>query len=370
MSAAGSAAARARTLLMWSLNPGRLLLLLGAVFLAAWPYLGASRFVLHVGSLFFIFAVVASYWNLTNAFAGVLSLGNMGFFALGAYTSAVLAKELGWSPWLTMPIGATVSMVLVTVLLGLPVLRLRGIYIALLTLAFADALPSVITILRDWTGGGIGLLGIPELLPDLQKWQAYYLAFAFFLFAQFALYLVIRGAPGLAFVALRDSEAFARALGVDRFREGLRVFAISAFVTGFAGALFAHLLGQISPGMLGIEQFLMVIAMWMLGGAGTFLGPIFGAAIITFGNEYMRVAGSLRLGLLGLAIVATILFFPGGIVQLLDSIRRWIRKIVGGTRGGERIVVPAVSAGLDPSAAAVGTVEPGYEGDEPGSGGS
>ncbi len=359
MSAAGNIASQTRDRIRASASVGRVLVLLGAIFLAAWPYLGASRFVLHVGALFFIWAVVASYWNLTNGFAGVLSLGNMGFFALGAYTSAVLAKELGWSPWLTMPIGATIAMVLVTVLLGFPVLRLRGIYIALLTLAFADALPSLITIFRDWTGGGIGLLGIPELLPDLQKWQAYYLAFAFFLIAEFILYRVIRGSTGLAFVALRDSEAFAQALGVDRFRQGLKVFAISAFFTGFAGALYAHLLGQISPATLGIEQFLMVIAMWMLGGAGTFLGPILGAAIITFGNEYLRVAGSLRLGLLGLAIVVTILFFPGGIMQLLERVRAAVGRLLGRSRGagGMRPGEPAVDAETD--AAAVGAVPAG-----------
>jgi branched-chain amino acid transport system permease protein len=299
------------------------------VLLAAWPYLGASRFALHLGMLFFIWAVVASYWNLLNAVAGILSLGNMGFMAVGAYTSAVLAKELGLSPWLTMFIGGLTAMVLVTVLLGLPVLRLRGIYIALLTLVFADALPSVITILRDWTGGGIGLLGVPELLPDLQKWQGYYFAFVFFIVAHAALYLIVKGRMGLAFVALRDAEVFAVALGVDRFRQGLKVLAISAFVTGLAGGLFAHVLGQISPGVLGIEQFLMVVAMWLLGGAGTFFGPILGAAIITFGGEYLRVAGSLRLGLLGLLIVMTVLFFPGGIVQLLEALTR---RVAGGRR--------------------------------------
>jgi branched-chain amino acid transport system permease protein len=302
-------------------RPSRVFLVAAGAFLVAWPYLGADRFVLHVASLALIWAVVASYWNLTNGFAGITSLGNMGFFAIGAYTSAVLAKELNLVPWVTMPLGALVTAALVTVLVGLPVLRLRGIYIALLTLAFADALPSVITIFRGWTGGGIGLLGIPELLEDLEKWQAYYFALAFFVLAELALVLVIRGAPGLAFVALRDSEAFAQALGVDRFKEGLRVFAISAFFTGFAGALYAHVLGQVSPAMLGIEQFLMVISMWMLGGAGTLLGPILGAAIITFGNEYLRVAGSLRLGLLGLAIVVTVLFFPGGIMQLVGRVR-------------------------------------------------
>lgn len=308
-----------------ALDARRIAVLAALALFAAWPYLGASRFVLHLGMLFFIWAVVASYWNLLNAVAGILSLGNMGFMALGAYTSAVLAKELGLSPWITMMIGGVTAMVLVTVFVGLPVLRLRGIYIALLTLVFADALPSIITILRDWTGGGVGLLGVPELLPDLQKWQGYYFAFAFFVSAHVALYRIVKGMTGLAFVALRDAEDFAVALGVDRFRQGLKVFAISAFVTGLAGGLFAHVLGQISPGLLGVEQFLMVVAMWLLGGAGTFFGPILGAAIITFGGEYLRVAGSLRLGLLGTLIVVTVLFFPGGIVQLLEAASRRAR---------------------------------------------
>lgn len=319
----------------------RLLATAVVLLLAAWPYMGASRFSLHLGALFFVWAVVASYWNLLNAVAGILSLGNMGFMALGAYTSAVLAKELGLSPWITMFIGATVTMVLVTVVLGLPVLRLRGIYIALLTLVFADALPSIITIARRWTGGGIGLLGIPTLLDDLQKWQAYYFAFAFFLIAHVALYAVLRGKTGLAFVALRDSENFAVALGVDRFREGVKVFAISAFVTGFAGGMFAHMLGQISPGLLGIEQFLMVIAMWLLGGAGTFFGPILGAAIITFGGEYLRTSGTLRLGLLGGLIMVTVLFYPGGIVQLLESARRGLRTALAALGVGAKVARPA-----------------------------
>jgi branched-chain amino acid transport system permease protein len=296
------------------LSRGRLPLLLTAVtvaFLVALPYLGASRFLLHVAGLTFIWIVVASYWNLLNGYAGILSLGNLGFFALGAYISAVMAKELGISPWLTIWVGATATMLIVTVLLGLPVLRLRGIYIALLTLVFADALPSIISILRDWTGGGIGLLGIPEFLPDLQKWQAYYITLVFCIVAMTVLYRI---------VTLRDSEDFAGALGVSRFREGLKVFAISAFVTGLAGGFFAHTLGQISPGMLGIDQFLLVVAMWLIGGAGTFLGPILGAVVVTFGSEYLRVAGSLRLGVLGGLIVLTVLFFPGGIMQLVDRV--------------------------------------------------
>jgi branched-chain amino acid transport system permease protein len=337
------------------LSRGRLPLLLTAVtvaFLVALPYLGASRFLL----------VVASYWNLLNGYAGILSLGNLGFFALGAYISAVMAKELGISPWLTIWVGATATMLIVTVLLGLPVLRLRGIYIALLTLVFADALPSIISILRDWTGGGIGLLGIPEFLPDLQKWQAYYITLVFCIVAMTVLYRIVKGTTGMVFVALRDSEDFAGALGVSRFREGLKVFAISAFVTGLAGGFFAHTLGQISPGMLGIDQFLLVVAMWLIGGAGTFLGPILGAVVVTFGSEYLRVAGSLRLGVLGGLIVLTVLFFPGGIMQLVDRVIAAVSKRVRRPGRGQ----PGEPLGPGPegssAAGAGGSPEPGSEG--------
>lgn len=326
MSSPANTAGRLRSLV----TPGRILLLLVLIFLVAWPYLGASRFTLHVASLCFIWAVVASYWNLLSGYSGILSLGNMGFFAFGAYVSSVVAKELAVSPWISVWIGGIVSMVVVTVLLGLPALRLRGIYVALLTLVFALALPSIISLLRDVTGGGLGLLGIPTFIDGIEKWQAYYINFGFALAALTVLYLIVNGKTGTAFVALRDSEEFAGALGVDRYREGLKVFAISAMVTGMAGGFFAHTLGQISPGMLGTDQFLMVIAMWLLGGVGTFFGPIVGAFLITFGNEYLRVAGSLRLGLIGGLIVVTIMLFPGGIMQLVDEakslvVRQWAR---------------------------------------------
>jgi branched-chain amino acid transport system permease protein len=319
---AGELAARARALL----TPGRVLVLAAVVFLLAWPYLGASRFTLHVASLTFIWAVVASYWNLLSGYSGIFSLGNLGFFAFGAYCSSVVAIELEISPWISVVIGGLATMVIVTVFLGLPALRLRGIYIALLTLVFALSLPSIISLLRDWTGGGVGLLGIPTFIPGIEKWQEYYINLGFALVALSVLYVIIRGKTGMAFVALRDSEDFAGAVGVDRYREGIKVFAISALVTGMAGGFFAHTLGQISPGMLSIDQFLMVIAMWLLGGVATFFGPIIGAVVITFGNEYLRVAGSLRMGLIGGLIVVTIMLFPGGIMQLIDQAKALARR--------------------------------------------
>jgi branched-chain amino acid transport system permease protein len=319
-----------------AITPGRVLLLAALVFLLIWPYAGATRFTLHVASLCFIWAVVASYWNLLSGYSGILSLGNMGFFALGAYVSSVVALETGVSPWISIWAGGLLTMLVVTLLLGLPALRLRGIYIALLTLVFALSLPSIISLLREWTGGGLGLLGIPTFLTGIEKWQAYYITLAFAVASLALLYAIVNGKTGMAFVALRDSENFAGALGVDRYREGLKVFAISAMVTGLAGGFFAHTLGQISPGMLSIDQFLMVIAMWLLGGVGTFFGPIIGAFVITFGNEYLRVAGSLRLGLIGALIVVTIMLFPGGIMQLVDEARELVRRRWQSWRGDSR----------------------------------
>lgn len=319
--------------------------------LAAFPYMGATRYMLYLGTLFFIWAVVASYWNLLNGYAGIVSLGNMGFFAMGAYISSVLALRFGLSPWLAMFVAGLLTTVVVSVVLGAPVLRLRGIYIALLTLVFADSLPSIISLTREWTGGGVGLLGIPTLLGDLEQWQAYYFALVFFAIAHAVLYRIVHGRAGLAFVALRDSEDFAVAVGISRFREGLKVLAISSFWTALAGGLYAHILGQISPGMLGIDQFLIVIAMWMLGGVGTFLGPVLGAIVLIFGGEYLRVLGSLRMGLIGALIVVTVLFFPGGIMELLTRATSWYRQ----RRTGQAERSGSTDRELEPASSADGT---------------
>jgi branched-chain amino acid transport system permease protein len=299
---------------------------LALVLILLYPLAGASRYMLHLGGLFFIWCVVASYWNLLNGYTGITSLGNVGFMAIGGYTSAILAKSLGVSPWLAVPAAGLFTMVVVTTLVGLPTLRLKGIYVALLTLIFADSLPSVISQLREISGGGMGLHSIPLFLPDMQKMEGYYIGFVFFIIAQFVLYRVIHSNTGTAFMALRDSEDLAQSLGVNFFRERIKVFALSSLMTGAAGGFYVHTLGDISPAMLGIEQFLLTITMWELGGIGTFFGPIIGSAIIVFGSEFLRLAGTLRLALLGILICAIVLFWPGGIMEGVVRIEGWIQS--------------------------------------------
>jgi branched-chain amino acid transport system permease protein len=304
------------------------LLGLGILLVLAYPLLGANSYMKHLFILFFVWAVVAASWNLLNGYAGINSLGNIGFLAIGGYTSGILSKTYDLSPWITIPIGGLVTMLLVTTFLGLPALRLSGIYIALLTLIFADSLPSILTQTRGVTGGAMGLHEIPGFIPNMEKVHAYYICFLFFLAVMWIIYRTIHSNTGLAFMALRDSENLATTLGINRYKERLKVFALSSFLTGLAGGFYVHALGDISPTTLGIEPFLLAIAMIELGGIGTFAGPILGAGVIVFGNEFLRLAGTLRLSLLGLLICAIILFFPGGIMQLITVISNFIKKRV------------------------------------------
>ena len=299
---------------------------LGLVFFAVYPLAFGDMYIMHILILFFIWASVASNWNLLMGVAGITSLGNVGFMAVGGYISGILAKHMGWSPWACIVLGGLAAMIVVTGLVGLPALRLSGIYIALLSLIFADSLPTVLTQTRAITGGAMGLHDIPPFLEDINRVQAYYIVFAFFLLMHLVIWLIIKSSTGLAFVALRDSKDLATALGISEYREKIKVFALVSFLTGLTGGFYVHYLGDISPTTLAIEPFLLTIAMMELGGIGTFMGPVLGAIIIVFGNEFLRLAGTLRLAILGGLICAIILFFPGGLMQIIDWIDRKVKR--------------------------------------------
>lgn len=301
--------------------------LLSLIFIVLYPFVHGDTYIMHIFILFFIWSIVASNWNLLMGYAGVFSLGNIAFLAIGGYTSGILAKSFGISPWICIFLGGLGSMVSVTLFLGIPALRLGGIYIALLSLIFAVSLPSILTQTRGITGGAMGLHDIPPLFAGMERIHAYYIIFAVFLITLFLIYKIIHSSTGLAFMALRDSKDLATSLGVNEYKEKLKVFAVSAFLTGIAGGFYVHYLGDISPTTLAIEPFLLAIAMMEMGGIGRFPGAVLGAVVIVFANEFLRLAGTLRLALLGALICLIILFFPGGLMQLVDWLDRQIARL-------------------------------------------
>jgi len=302
-------------------------IILGLLFIALYPVMHGDTYIMHIFILFFIWALVASNWNLLMGYAGIFSLGNIGYFAIGGYISGILAKSFGWSPWICIFLGGIGSMVSVTLFVGLPALRLSGIYIALLSLIFADSLPTILTQTRSVTGGAMGLHDIPPLFEGITRIHSYYINFVLFLVILTIIYKIIHSSTGLAFVALRDSKDFAKALGVNEYKEKIKVFAYVSFLTGITGGFYVHYLGDISPTTLAIEPFLLTIAMMEMGGIGRFPGAVLGAVIIVFGNEFLRLAGTLRLALLGALICAIILFFPGGLMHLIDWIEGRIARL-------------------------------------------
>jgi branched-chain amino acid transport system permease protein len=311
-----------------SLNWKKIAVALILLFMAAYPLAHGNSYIMHLFIVFFLWAVVASNWNLLMGYAGIFSLGNIAFFIMGSYISGILAKNLGWSPWLCIFLGGLGSMAAVTIFIGLPSLRLSGIYIALWSLVFASALPSVLTQTQSLTGGARGLTDIPPLFEGITRVQSYYINFVFMLIILIFIYKTIHSSTGLAFVALRDSKEFAKALGVNEYKEKLKIFALVSFITGIAGGFYAHYLGDISPGTLGVGPFLLAIAMIELGGVGRFPGAVLGALGIVFVNESLRLSGPLRLTILGGLICIIVLLFPGGLMQFVDWIDGRINRIL------------------------------------------
>lgn len=286
-----------------------------------------KSYIMHIFTLCLIWGVVASAWNLILGYAHVFSFGQIAFFTFGAYASAMLSLNLGISPWLGMLAGGAVAAI-VGIGIGLPCLRLRGIYIAVATLGLHLILPTLLEEGREFgTGATHGLISIPPLYFGEYTFGSlswYYVALAVFLLFLFVISKIINSRVGLAFVALRDAEPFAKSIGVNDYKFKLIAFGISSFITGIMGGFYVHYSGMISPTILTTDRFLMVIAMALFGGLGRFPGAALGAFAIIFANELLRPTGEFRLLILGAIIVVTMIYMPGGLIGALESFGRLV----------------------------------------------
>jgi len=308
------------------LNWKRVGVIASLILIAIYPLLSRAPYTMHLFNLFFLWSVVAANWNLLMGYAGIWSMGNLAFMVIGSYTSALLTMNFGWPTFPCILLGGLASMLSVTIFIGLPCLRLSGIYIALLSLMFSSTLPTLATQTRSVTGGAAGLENVPPLFEGITRIHWYYINFGLFLVMLTIIYKTIHSSNGLAFIAMRDSKELATSLGVNEYKEKLKVFALTSFLTGITGGFYVHYLGAITPSILGVEQFLMTIAMMEIGGFGHFPGGVLGALFIVFGSEYLRLVGTLRFTLLGGLICAIILFFPGGLMEFIGRLETGITR--------------------------------------------
>lgn len=281
--------------------------------------------------LFFMQAVVAQSWNLIMGYGGIYSFAQVALFAVGGWTSAVLVHSLGWNPFVAILFSPIVAL-LAAVGIGLPTLRLRGVYVVLLTIAFHE-LAHVFTVTgpRFISGGGYGLVSVQtfqfgDAIGEQRTIYLYYVALVIFVIATFVIWRVIHSPLGVAVTALRDSETYGVSRGINQFRIRLILFAISAFFTGLAGGYMTHYNGGISTSVFDFSRLIDLLAMIVIGGWGTFAGPILGAAILIGLDQYLVAIGDYRALFEGLILAGIAVFAPQGMWPL---IRRTYDRYLG-----------------------------------------
>lgn len=302
--------------------------------LAALPYAGPTRYVIGQMTLLFMWATVVTQWNLVFGVAGIFSLAQMALFAFGGYVTGMLGLYLSWSLWLTMPIGGLAA-VLFSLLIGVACLRLRGAYVALLTLAIAQVTYLMIitdtdcfymdgVTCRNFTGGTRGLakfgdFGFRALLGYNWVIGDYYLGLAILVLASIASFIIIRSPLGVAFRALRDNQSYARSRGISRFKYQLLVFAVSAFFTGLVGGFYAGHFTVMGANTLYLSLMLFLLSMMIVGGVGRVWGPIAGAAGLMLADEVFKEWVEYRNIGLGTVLVVFAMLLPKGIVGAIEE---------------------------------------------------
>ena len=296
---------------------------LGATAVAATALFGSGYFV-YVLNLTGIFALVAIGLALLTGFSGQISLGHAGFFAIGAYASALLAQKAGLPFWLAIPAAGALATV-IGALIALPALRLKNLYLAIATLGFGIVTQKMIFEWRSLTGGGGGLqVPVPVLFGVSFADGARMTGVIVLTLAAgtFAAYQIARGRTGRALTMLRESETAAACTGIHVARYKVVAFAVSAFYTAVAGGLYAFLVRYINPESFNVNMSIMFLAMIVIGGMGSVGGALLGAAFYVIVPEALRGFKEAPGLVFGLSLMLVVILLPGGLASVFRGRRK------------------------------------------------
>jgi branched-chain amino acid transport system permease protein len=298
------------------------LVLAGVLVLAVgFPALVRSPYVLHVAILSALYVILTLSLNLVTGFCGQFSLGHAGFYGIGAYTAALLAVHYQ-SPFLLNLAAAAVTAGITGFLIGLPTLRLGGIYLAMATLGFGEIIH---LLLLNWLALTRGPLGIPAIpgptLFGLDLGTAagqYYVALALALLTTVAVSRLVDSRFGEAIQAIREDEIAAEAMGVPTTRLKVLTFTISAAIAGVAGGFFAHYASFVSPASFTLVESILVLSLLVFGGMGSVEGSILAAVLLTVAPEAFRFLAEYRMVIYGVILLGLIVFRPQGLLGGID----------------------------------------------------
>jgi branched-chain amino acid transport system permease protein len=295
----------------------RLGLCLVAYAALAWVPLVTSEYHTHILVISLYYVILAVGWNLLAGYTGQFSLAHHTFAGIGAYTSALLVQRTG-IPILAGVVAGAVLAAAVGYGLGSLCLRMRAIYLALATWAFAESVRLLVTVEYQITRGDLGLAA-PLLFGTPRATPYYYLFLGLALGALLVAWQIVHSRIGAYLRAIRDDEEAAATMGVDTFRWKRFAFVVSAVFAAVAGAFQGHYIGLLSPTPMKFNEMATVIIMVISGGLRTFAGPALGAVFIELLSELLRRWGEIRMVLFALLVIAVIRLYPAGLVGLLRA---------------------------------------------------
>ena len=293
------------------------------------PFLLEGSFLMNVLVFIGIHTMLAVALNLLLGFAGQISLGHGAFFGLGAYLSGILTTQYSVNPWLAMG-AAAVCVGLIAFVIGFPILKLKGHYLAMATLGFGIIVYILFNETVDWTGGPSGMPGIPNLTAGTLVFDSdqsnYYLVWIFTLLTMLLCINLSHSRIGRALRAIHDSEVAARVMGVNARLLKVQIFTVSAFISAVAGSLYAHTMTFIAPASFGFNFSVELVTMVIIGGLGSIYGSFLGAAILTLLPEFLRVFHDLDIVIYGLLLIVMTMFMPGGLIGGFEHLVAAVKK--------------------------------------------
>lgn len=305
------------------------LLGLGVLCLVAMPLTGVNDSIVLTASTILMWIIVASSWNFISGFTGYVDFGHGVFFGIGGYTTAILVAKSGLAFGPSVPIAA-LACVLFALVIGYPLLRLRGVYFSIAMLGAFLAVREVVLIATPLTGGARGI----TLPPEVDRNFFYYLFLVGALMAVALAWLLRRSQFGSSLLAIKDDEEGAEARGINTTLLKLTVFCLSAGITGAVGACWAYQMTFIDPGIMFRDSFLINVAIIAtLGGLGTVWGPVIGSVVFLLVRDTLWAnQGNSFLVVFGVFLMLLVLFMPEGIVGTIQRgertvLGRWIRRL-------------------------------------------
>lgn len=307
------------------------LILIAALFpVLSTAFLPSPTYIIQIGCFILIYIIAVSGLDILFGYCGQISLGHAGFFAIGAYGSAILTDKLGIHVLLATVI-ACIAAALISVVIAFPAAKLKFHFLSLATIAFGEIIYSLCGASPGEITGNFRGYFPAKLILFGKSFSDDYTLYFYFVFIILAICLLVKTAlvnskTGRAFTAIRENVVAANGMGINVRKYKVMAFATSAFFVALSGALYGHFVNYISPGLFLFDQSVMFLTMLLFGGSGCFWGPIAGVVAVQIINEFLRYLEKFQTMFYGVFLLVVILFMPGGIVNLRFTRKKKIEK--------------------------------------------